>query len=152
MPLEPGDTAPEVTAPNQHDEETTPDREGPSVLFFYPEDGTPGCEIEAEQFALEAESYEAAGVSVYGVSVDSFESHREFAEQTGSEFDLLADPDGEIVDAYDVPRDPGGRARRTTFVIDSGSIHRVYENVAPDGHARTVLEDLLEDGLAQLKQ
>lgn len=150
MPLEPGDTAPEVSARNQHGEETTLDREGPTVVYFYPEDGTPGCEIEAEQFVLEAQSYEDTGVAVYGVSVDGVDSHREFADQIGIDFDLLADPNGTVVDAYDVERDDKDRARRTTFVIVDGTVHRVYENVDPDGHARAVLEDLLDDDLVEL--
>lgn len=150
MPVEPGEPAPEVSAPNQHSEETTPDREGPTVVYFYPEDGTPGCEIEAEQFVVEAESYEDAGVLVYGVSVDSVDSHREFAERTGIEFDLLADPDGEVLDAYEVEQDDAGRARRTTVVIVDGTVDRVYEDVNPDGHARAVLQDLLDDDLVEL--
>lgn len=150
MVLEPGEAPPGPTAPNQHGQPTTPDREGPTVLFFYPEDGTPGCEIETEQFGLEAESFEDAGVSVYGVSVDDVDSHRAFAEEMGVEFDLLADPDGELLSAYDVGRDDRGRARRTTVVLLDGEVHRVYENVTPDGHARRVLEDLLEDGIVKL--
>lgn len=150
MVLEPGEAPPDLEAPNQHGRPTTPDRQGPTVLFFYPEDGTPGCEIETEQFGLEAESFEAAGVSVYGVSVDDVDSHRAFAEEMGVEFDLLADPDGELLTAYDVGRDDRGRARRTTVVLLDGEVHRVYENVTPDGHARQVLEDLLEDGIVEL--
>lgn len=150
MPLDPGDEAPDVSAPNQHGEETSPDREGPTVVYFYPEDGTPGCEIEADQFELEAESYEDAGVSVYGVSVDGVDSHRAFAEENRIQFDILADPDGDVVSAYDVEVDDRGRARRTTFVIVDGTVHLVYENVDPDGHARAVLQDLVDDGLVEL--
>lgn len=150
MVLEPGETAPDRTVPNQHGQPTTPDREGPTVLFFYPEDGTPGCEIETEQFGLETESFEAAGVAVYGVSVDDVDSHRAFADEMGVEFDLLADPEGVLLSTYDVERDDRGRARRTTVVLADGEVHRVYENVRPDGHARQVLEDLLEEGLVEL--
>jgi len=150
MPLAPGDPAPEISAPNQHGETVAPDRDGPTVLFFYPEDGTPGCEIEAEQFVLEAGTYDDAGVTVYGVSVDEVDSHREFADRKDIAFDLLADPDGEILDAYGVERDHSERARRTTFVVVDGAVHRVYENVNPDGHAREVLTDLFDEGVVEL--
>lgn len=150
MTLEPGDPAPEVSAPNQRGETVTSSFEEPTVLYFYPEDGTPGCQTEAKQFALESEAYTDAGVPVYGVSTDDVDSHREFAERNDVGFDLLADPDGEIVEAFDVDRGPDGRAKRTTFVLVDGGIHHVYEGVNPDGHARDVLMDMLDDGLVEL--
>jgi peroxiredoxin Q/BCP len=149
-PLDPGDPAPDVEAPNQHGESVSPDFEVPTVLYFYPEDDTPGCSMEADQFAREADAYEDAGVAVYGVSTDGVDSHRAFADARGVEFDLLADPDGEVIDAFGVERDPQGRAKRTTFVLADGAVHRVYTAVAPDGHARDVLADLLDDGLVSL--
>jgi len=150
MPLEPGDPAPDVTATNQHGEAVTPDFEGTTVVYFYVEDGTPGCETQADQFDLEAESYEAADVAVYGVSTDDVESHREFAAERGIEFDLLADPDGELCEAFGVERDHAGRAERTTFVIDDGEVIRTYEGVSPDGHARDLLIDLHDAGVVEL--
>lgn len=150
MPLTAGNPAPEVSLPNQHGETTVPDLSTPTVLYFYPEDSTPGCTTEAEQFGLESESYEDAGVEVYGISTDDVDTHAEFAAAADVEFDLLADPDGEVVDAYDVERDPSDRAKRTTFVVDDGEVQAVYEGVDPDGHARDVLLDMLDDGLVEL--
>lgn len=150
MPLTAGDPAPEVSLPNQHGETTVPDLSTPAVLYFYPEDGTPGCTTEAEQFGLEAESYEDAGVAVYGISTDDVDAHAEFAAAQEIDLDLLADPDGTVLDAYDVERDPSGRAKRTTFVVDDGEVQTVYEGVDPDGHARDVLLDMLDDGLVEL--
>lgn len=149
--LAPGDAAPAVTARNQHGESVTPDFEAPTVVYFYPEDGTPGCSIEADQFGLEAETYREAGVSVYGVSADTVESHAEFAADEGIEFDLLADPEGEVAGAFGLELRDDGRAPRTTFVLVDGEVARVYEQVNPDGHARDVLMDLLDDGLVSLE-
>jgi len=141
-----------VTAPNQHGERLSPAFETPTVLYFYPEDGTPGCTTEAEQFAMEREAYADAGVTVYGVSTDSVDSHRAFAEEVGIEFDLLADPDGSIADAFGVDRTASGDSTpRTTFVLDSGTVQRVYAGVRPDGHARDVLLDMLDDELVTLE-
>ena len=150
MPLDVGDPAPSVSAPNQHGEPVAPSFEAPTVLYFYPEDGTPGCTVEANQFGLEAETYAEAGVAVYGVSMDDVASHAAFADAEGIEFDLLSDPDGEIADAFGVDTS-GGRADRTTFVIDDGAIAAVYTGVNPDGHARDVLMDLLDEGLVDLE-
>jgi len=150
MPLSPGDEAPEVTLPNQHGERVTPGSAGPTVVYFYPEDGTPGCTTEAEQFTLEAETYRDAGVTICGISTDTVEDHAAFAEEQGVEFDLLADPDGEAVGAFDVERDPSDRAVRTTFVLADGEVKRLYEGVDPNGHPREVMLDLLDDGLVEL--
>ena len=149
--LEPGDPAPDVTARNQHGETVSPTFGDPTVVYFYPEDGTPGCTTEAEQFARERETYDDAGVTVYGVSTDDAESHREFAEETGIDFDLLADPDGEVAAAFGVPLDaPGDATPRTTFVLADGAVERVSTGVNPDGHARELLLELLDDGVVTL--
>jgi peroxiredoxin Q/BCP len=150
--LEAGDPAPDVTARNQDGETVTPTFSTPTVVYFYPADGTPGCTTEAEQFARERETYDEAGVTVYGVSTDDAESHREFADATGVEFDLLADPDGEVAAAFGVPRSaPGESTPRTTFVLVDGTVERVVTGVNPDGHARTLLLELLDDGVVELE-
>ncbi|APW97298.1 peroxiredoxin [Halobiforma lacisalsi AJ5] len=151
MTLETGADAPDVTAPSQDGEEVSPAFEEPTVLYFYPRDDTPGCTVEANQFQRELETYRDAGVAVYGVSTDDVDSHREFRESEGLEFDLLADPDGEVADAFDVDV-RSGAAARTTFVLADGEVKAVYEGVDPDGHAREVLEDALEDGIATLSE
>jgi len=151
MILEPGDPAPDVSAPTQDGEVVSPDFSSPTVVAFYPEDGSPGCTTELEQFDREQEVYAEAGVTVYGVSVDGVDSHREFAAETGVGFDLLADPDGDLATAFGVERTaPGDRTPRTTVVLADGTVHRVYTGVSPDGHARDLLLDLLEDGLVAL--
>lgn len=151
MPLAPGADAPTVTAPNQHGSEVRPSFDEPTVLYFYPADDTPGCTTEATEFSRELETYHDAGVTVYGVSVDTVDSHASFAEEYGIEFDLLADPDGEVATAFDVERRPGGETERTTFVLVDGEVYDVYTGVTPDGHARTVLGDLLDDGVVELE-
>jgi peroxiredoxin Q/BCP len=150
MPLEPGTDAPTVTAPNQHGESVAPSFDQPTVLYFYPEDGTPGCTTEATEFDRELETYRDAGVAVYGVSTDSVDSHAAFAAAHGIEFDLLADPDGTVAAAFDVDRRSTGEAARTTFVVVDGEVYDVYTGVTPDGHARDVLGDLLDDGVVDL--
>lgn len=150
MPLEPGDPAPDVTAPNQHGRETTPSFDEPTVVYFYPADDTPGCTTEATEFGAELATYHDAGVAVYGVSVDDVDSHAAFAEKHDIEFDLLADPDGDVATAFDVDRRSSGVTERTTFVVVDGEIYDVYTGVDPDGHAREVLGDLLDDGVVEL--
>ena len=149
MTLDTGAVAPTVEAQNQRGESVALDFAEPTVLYFYPRDDTPGCTTEAEQFDRELESYRDAGVAVYGVSTDDVASHEAFAEKYDLGFDLLADPDGDVADAFGVDTSRGAAAR-TTFVLADGGVKAVYEGVDPDGHAREVLGDVLDDGLVTL--
>ncbi|WP_049969100.1 peroxiredoxin [Haladaptatus cibarius] len=150
MTLEAGDDAPAVTANNQHGKTVSPEFEAPTVVYFYPRDDTPGCTVEAKQFNAELESYRDAGATVYGVSTDDVESHEAFAEKFDLGFDLLADPDGEIADAFGVEVEDD-YTPRTTFVLAGGEVEAVYDGVDPDGHAREVLSDMLDDELVVLE-
>ena len=152
MPLTAGDDAPTVTAPTQDGEAVTLEFDEPTVVYFYPKDDTPGCTTEANQFQRERETYQDAGVDVYGVSIDDVDSHQSFCEQEGLEFDLLADPDAEIADAFDVDLRDSGVTKRTTFFLADGEVQTVYENVDPDGHARDVLLEAIDDGLVTLPE
>lgn len=149
MVLQEGDPVEPFEATDQDGATVTVDVDDPAVIYFYPKDDTPGCTLEAEQFQRELESYRDADVAVYGVSTDGVESHASFAEDCGLDFPLLADPDGEVAELFDVDVS-GGFAPRTTVVVFDGAVHRVYEGVDPDGHARAVLGDLLDDGVAAL--
>jgi peroxiredoxin Q/BCP len=118
-------------------------------LYFYPRDNTPGCATEASQFNEELAMYREAGVEVVGVSTDDVSSHASFAESHDLEFDLLADPDGKIAEQFDVAVN-NGRAERVTFVVVDKEVRTVYTGVKPDGHARTVLLDMIEDGIVDV--
>ncbi|GKZ14808.1 peroxiredoxin [Haladaptatus sp. T7] len=150
MTLDAGDDAPEVTAKNQHGETVSPSFEEPTVVYFYPRDDTPGCTVEAKQFNTELETYHDAGVTVYGVSTDDVESHEAFAEKFDLDFDLLADPGGDIADAFGVEVE-NGFTPRTTFVVADGEVQAFYPGVDPDGHARDVLQEMLDEELVALE-
>jgi len=87
---------------------------------------------------------------VYGVSTDGVESHREFAAANDISFDLLADPEGRLCEAFDVPL-ADGRSQRTTYIIAKERVVAVYERVAPDGHAANVFEDLVDTGIVAVE-
>ncbi|KAA9398907.1 peroxiredoxin [Haloarcula sp. CBA1130] len=138
--LEPGAPAPDISAQNQFGEPVSPDFEEPTVLFFYPEDFTSGCTIEAREFQDHLPQFREGGITVYGVSMDDVATHDEFAEAEGLLYDLLADPDGSVADAFGVDTS-GGRTARRTFVLADGEVTSVYEP-DPKGHAEEVLRDV----------
>ncbi len=113
-----------------------------TVLYFYPKDDTPGCTKEACAFRDRMPDYERADIRVYGVSLDSPESHRRFREKYNLNFPLLTDEDGRAADALGVLRESGKSANRVTFLLDpDGRIARVYPEVSPETHADEILED-----------
>lgn len=140
--LDEGNSVPSVSAQNQDGETVAPDFSTPTVVYFYPKDDSPGCSVETEQFNAELDTYHDAGIDVYGVSTDDVQSHKDFHSKYDLEFDLLADPDAELADAFGVTTS-GGTADRVTFVIDKQTVEHVYTDVDPDGHAKAVLESLL---------
>lgn len=114
----------------------------PVVLYFYPRDETPGCTAEAQAFRDEQPAFEKLNARVIGVSLDSLESHKAFADNHGLNFPLVADPGGEIAASYGVDTSRGVAAR-VTFVIDAqGKIAKVYPKVQVQGHADEVLAQL----------
>lgn len=113
----------------------------PVVVYFYPKDQTPGCTREACAFRDVWAKYQSAGVGVVGVSADSAQSHREFADEHGLPFPLVADEKGEWARAFGVPT-MAGMTKRVSFLVDaSGTIAKVYPDVDPGVHADQVLQD-----------
>lgn len=144
--------APDFKLPDQHGKQhTLPDYAGRwLVLYFYPRDDTPGCTREACSFRDGLAKLQAAGAHVVGVSVDSQESHQQFAAKYKLPFTLLADPDGNTVRQYGALIDWKlfRLAKRKTFLISpDGRIHRVFNHVDPNSHADEILAVLT--GIAQ---
>lgn len=83
--------------------------------------------------------FQKHGVAVIGVSMDSLESHRQFAADQGIPYPLISDPEGEVARLFGVPTE-GGYAERVTFLIDeNGQIAQVWPEVEVAGHADEVL-------------
>ncbi len=122
---------------------TTRDLKGQkTVLYFYPEDDSPGCAKEACAFRNRMDDYKRADIRVYGVSLDPPESHRRFREKHNLNFPLLTDEGGAAAEALGVLRDDRSKANRVTFLLDpDGKITKVYPDVSPDTHADEILED-----------
>lgn len=116
------------------------------VLYFYPKDNTPGCTKQACAFAGTYKGFEELGVQVIGISKDSVKSHANFAAKYNLPFILLADPELQAIQAYDVWKEKKlyGKVSmgvvRTTYIIDeSGVIEKVMEKVKPDTNAAEIL-------------
>jgi len=119
------------------------------ILYFYPKDDTPGCTTEACQFNEILPNFQRTEAVVLGISADTPESHKKFAEKYNLNFTLLSDPDKEVIQKYGVWKEKNMYGKktfgivRTTFIIDEeGKIRKIYNNVKADGHAQKVIEDI----------
>jgi peroxiredoxin Q/BCP len=146
--LKEGDVAPDFT---------TRDAEGNTIrlsdfrgqrvaLYFYPKDDTPGCTKQACSFRDADSELAEKGIKVLGVSLDSEESHQQFAAKYKLPFTLLSDTDHSVSEAYGVygEHSYGGRSYmgvdRKTFLIDEhGVLKKVFDKVNVEEHADEVM-------------
>ncbi len=116
------------------------------VVYFYPKDDTPGCTIQGKSFTASKSGFDAAGISVVGVSQDDAASHKSFCNKFAFTIDLLADTRAELIKACGVGQGEWNGMKyweRTSFVIDpKGAVRKVYEKVNPQGHEKVLLEDI----------
>ncbi len=113
-----------------------------TVMFFYPKDNSPGCTMESCAFRDSHGRFEQTGVTVYGVSSDSIESHRAFRAKHGLQYNLLSDRGGALVKALGLKKSMGFLRARVTFVIDGeGIVRRTYTSqINMKGHVTEALK------------
>ena len=116
------------------------------VLYFYPNDNTPGCTTEGADFRDAHQKFRRANAVVAGVSRDSLRSHENFKAKMDFPFELISDTDENLCTQFDVIRDKtmyGRKVRgivRSTFVIDgAGRLAREWRGVKVPGHVDEVL-------------
>ena len=120
-------------------------KKGPVVVYFYPAAFTPGCTIEAHDFADAIGKYQALGATVIGVSHDDIEKLNRFSvSECRSKFPVAADPDQTIMKSYDATLTLFPEyANRTSYVIaPDGKIIYSYTDLRPDKHVENTLEAL----------
>ncbi len=149
--IEPGDTAPAFTLPDQDGSPVAlADLAGKTVvLYFYPKADTPGCTTQACGVRDHRAEYARAGAVVLGVSPDPVAKLKKFADKHGLDFPLLADADHAVATKYGVwvEKSMYGKTywgvQRSTFVIDAdGTVRHVIPKVKPATHDEQVLAAL----------
>jgi len=113
------------------------------VLLFYPGDETPICTAQLCSVRDRWEDYVATGAEVVGISKDSVESHRKFAEHHELPLRLLSDLNGEVSELYGARSLIPGKVARSVFVIDANGILR-YRDVRPLGLFRPKDDEVLK--------
>jgi len=153
MALAIGDKAPAFKLKNQDGKTISlSDLKGKTVvLYFYPKDDTSGCTKEACNFRDEFPKFGKMKAEIIGVSADSVESHKKFADKYKLPFKLLSDEKKEILDKYGVWQEKSMYGRkymgivRTTFIIDSaGKIRKIFPKVKVENHNKEVIDAFKE--------
>lgn len=135
-----GDDAPVVTARNQDGAEVNLAdiyAKGPTLVYFYPKADTSGCTAQACSLRDAFPDFTGQGVEIVGVSGDSVEGQKAFAEKHQLPFTLLADPDSVVARAFGVPT-LLGIAKRQSFLINGGKIVWKVEGAKTGEHAAEV--------------
>jgi thioredoxin-dependent peroxiredoxin len=145
--VEVGAVAPDFTLPSQSGEMVSlKDFLGnrPVVLVFYPKDHTPGCTKEVCAFRDSFEEFSNLDVEVIGISSDSVESHRSFAQKHSLPFTLLSDEEGKVRKLYGVSNTLGLFPGRVTYVVDQeGIVSNIFSSqIDVERHVEEALEVL----------
>ncbi|QPC87642.1 redoxin domain-containing protein [Mesorhizobium sp. NBSH29] len=146
--VEVGHKAPDVQLSGEHETFQLANHSGKIVvIYFYPQDDTEGCTLEAIEFSRLKPDFEAIGASVVGVSPDNLKKHQKFRAKHHLTVDLLADEERNAIEAFGVwtEKQMFGRkymgVERATFLINRvGMIAKIWRKVRVNGHAEAVLE------------
>jgi thioredoxin-dependent peroxiredoxin len=155
MAIEEGRPAPAFTLPDAEGRDVSlRDFRGRSVvLYFYPKDDTPGCTKEACGFRDLWAEIQRTGTVVLGVSPDSGDSHRRFAEKHRLPFTLLSDPERSVMKQYGAygektmyGRKTMGVIRSTVLIDPEGKVRKHWKRVSSAAeHPARVLEAITDD-------
>lgn len=149
MQLQEGEKAPDFKAKDQNGETVSlKELKGKKViLYFYPEDDTPTCTVEACNLRDNYVLLTKKGFTILGVSPDDEAKHKKFEKKYSLPFKLLADPEMKIIDKYGVWGEKNMYGRkymgllRTTFVIDEeGKIAKIFRKPRSKMHAEEILK------------
>jgi len=116
------------------------------IIFFYPTANTPGCTAEACSLRDNYSELQARGYKLLGVSVDDEKKQKNFSDKYNFPFDLLADTEKKLVQAFGLWQEKSFMGKkymgvvRATFVFDENGICvRVIDKVKTKNHAEQLL-------------
>ncbi len=149
--LEVGTQAPDFTLMNKDGKEVSlSDYLGQKVvLYFYPKDSTPGCTREACDFRDNQHLFGEQNATIIGISKDSVNSHLKFAQNNELNFEILSDPNLDVIKAYGVWQLKKNYGKeymgivRTTYVLNElHQVVKIYKVSKVNDHVTKVLDDM----------
>lgn len=146
-PLTAGAALPSVEQKNQDGQNVKLAEQGAAgylLVYFYPKADTPGCTKQACSLRDSYAALSDKGVKIYGVSTDKVKTQKAFKDKYKLPFDLLADADGKVVDAFGVPKTMGF-SRRQAFLFLDGKLVWSDLSASTEKQAEDVLKFLAEN-------
>jgi peroxiredoxin Q/BCP len=146
--LKEGDKAPSFSGIDQDGNKVSlSDYKGKKlVLYFYPEDDTPTCTIQACNLRDNYGLLKTNGFEIAGISPNDSKSHKKFEEKFSLPFTLIADPEHAIIKKYGVwgEKQMFGNhymgVHRTTFIInEKGTIEKIFLRPKNKAHAEEII-------------
>jgi len=151
--IEEGKKAPAVSLKDQDGKKVSLNdfKEKNIVLYFYPKDNTSACTLEACNFRDDFPDFRKLKAVILGISPDSIESHKKFADKFDLPFRLLSDEKKLVLEKYGVWKEKSMYGRkymgveRSTFIIDkTGKVRKIFRKVKVADHNKEVVEALKE--------
>ena len=118
-------------------------KKGPVVLYFYPAAFTPGCTVEAHEFAEATDKFTAMGATVIGVTSGNVDRVTEFSSvECRNKFAVAADADQKVIKEYDaVLKQKPEYSDRTSYVIaPDHTVLMTYTDLNPDKHVDMAMD------------
>ena len=120
------------------------------IIYFYPKDNTPGCTKEACAFRDAMQNLNNLDCEVFGISADSIQSHKSFAQRYQLTFQLLSDSNNQVRKQFKVPANLFGLIPgRVTYIVNKSGIisHLINSQTNPEKHIQETLEFIRKEGL-----
>lgn len=121
------------------------------ILFFYPKDDSPGCTKEACSVRDNYKSITSKGYLIYGISPDKSKKHKKFIDKYEFQYDLLADIEKEMINAFGLwgpkkfmGREIHGVYRTSIIVNEEGIVSKIISKVVTKSHGDQLLEAIKE--------
>ncbi|MFW6378934.1 MAG: peroxiredoxin [Nanoarchaeota archaeon] len=122
-----------------------------TLVYFYPEDNTPGCAMEANGFQALKDEFDKRDVSIIGISGGDASSKKSFCEKNDLDITLLSDTDFSVstefgaIDNMTREEQASKSINRMSFLLDTDkNIIKIYRNVTPESHPQEVVDDIDE--------
>jgi thioredoxin-dependent peroxiredoxin len=139
-----GDGIPAVTAKDQNGQDVNlgQNNTGYTLVYFYPKAMTAGCTAQACSLRDSYTELQQKGVKIFGVSVDTVDAQKEFAEKDHLPFELLSDTDKKVISAFGVPLFKNAYATRQAYLFKDGKLIWFDTKASTDKQAADVLNVL----------
>ncbi len=110
------------------------------ILYFYPKDNAAGCTKQIKTYSKLIRKFHKYNAEVFGINMDSIESHRNFKNKYRLYLKLLSDTKGELLHAFGIRIIEGFCTRDTVIINKKGKIEKIYSGINPDGDPKEILE------------